>query len=353
MTDKNSPSILVGMSGGLDSTYTAYRYREMGYRVHGAVLRMSAETDVSAAQTAAEQVGIPLEIIDAQAAFDRYVKDYFAVSYANGKTPNPCVECNRHVKIELLCHRAEALGIRYVSTGHYARVLRDETSGRYFVRCGDDRRKDQSYVLWQLTQRQLSMLELPMADLDKAEVRAHAEALGFSAAASKESQDICFLPDGNYIPFVEERLGTTFAPGDFVDEDGRVVGRHAGIIRYTVGQRKGLGIALGHPVFVTKIDACSNTVHLAPAGREYAPSVCVEDLNFQKLMPDALSVGLAVLVKIRYAAPPASAIVTEIAGGRIPVTFDSPQRAVTPGQSAVFYDPNSSGDILFGGRIVG
>ena len=353
MTDKNSPSVLVGMSGGLDSTYTAYRYREMGYRVHGAVLRMSEETDVSAAQTAAEQVGIPLEIIDAGDAFDRYVKDYFAASYANGQTPNPCVECNRHVKIELLCQRAEELGISHVSTGHYARVLRDEVSGRYFVRCGDDRRKDQSYVLWQMTQRQLSMLELPMADLDKSEVRAHAQALGFSAAASKESQDICFLPDGNYIPFVEERLGKTFAPGDFVDEAGRVVGSHNGIIRYTVGQRKGLGIALGHPVFVTKIDAVSNTVHLAPAGMEYAASVTVEDLNFQKLAPESLTVGLQTLVKIRYAAPPARAVVSETDGDRITVVFDMPQRAVTPGQSAVFYDPDGSGDILFGGRIVG
>ena len=353
MTDKNLPSILVGMSGGLDSTYTAYRYREMGYRVYGAVLRMSAETDISAAQTAAEQVGIPLEIIDAGDAFDRYVKDYFAASYAKGQTPNPCVECNRHVKIELLCRRAEELGISRVSTGHYARVLRDEASGRYFVRCGDDRRKDQSYVLWQLTQKQLSMLDLPMADLDKSEVRAHAQALGFTAAASKESQDICFLPDGNYIPFVEERLGRTFAPGDFVDETGTVVGQHAGIIRYTVGQRKGLGIALGRPVFVTKIDASANTVHLAPSGMEYAASVTAEDLNFQKLDPEALTVGLPVSVKIRYAAPPANAVVSAMEDGRVTVVFDSPQRAITPGQSAVFYDPNGSGDILFGGRIIG
>ena len=351
--DKNMPAILVGMSGGLDSTYTAYRYREMGYRVCGAVLRMSAETDVAAAQTAADQVGIPLEVIDAQDAFDRYVKDTFAASYAKGQTPNPCVECNRYVKIALLCERAEQLGIPRVSTGHYARILQDAENGRYFVRAGDDKRKDQSYVLWQLTQKQLSMLDLPMADLDKAAVRAHAAELGFTAAASKESQDICFLPDGNYIPFVEQRIGGTFPPGDFIDEEGRVVGRHAGIIRYTVGQRKGLGIALGHPVFVTRIDAANNAVHLAPAGMEYAPTVTVGDLNFQRLAPDALAVGLSITVKIRYAAPPAKGVVASIDGDRITVAFDAPQRAITPGQSAVFYDMDGSGDVLFGGRIVG
>jgi len=352
MIKQNIKSILVGMSGGLDSTYAAYRYKEQGYQVFGAVLRMSDETDITSAQTAADQVGIPLEVIDAQDAFDRQVKQYFARAYAMGQTPNPCVECNRYVKVAMLCERARALGISRVSTGHYARVLRDDVTGRYFVRAAEDKRKDQSYVLWQLPQDILSMLELPMADLDKAEVRAHAAELGFSAASSKESQDICFLPNGGYVSFVEQTLGISFPPGDFVDETGTVVGQHEGIIRYTVGQRKGLGIALGHPVFVTRIDAVSNTVHLAPAGMEYGSSVVVDHLNFQRMPPDALTVGMTAAVKIRYAAPPASAVIAEILDDRIVVQFETPQRAVTPGQSAVFYDADSRGDVLFGGRIV-
>ncbi len=353
MENQKIPSILVGMSGGLDSTYAAYRYKAQGYRVYGAVLRMSDETDVAAAQTAADQVGIPLEIIDARDAFAHHVKQYFANAYAMGQTPNPCVECNRYVKVAMLCEYARQNGIARVSTGHYARVLQDEERGRYFVRAAEDKKKDQSYVLWQLPQWMLAMLELPMAELDKTEVRAHAAELGFSAAASKESQDICFLPNGGYVSFVEQMLGKPFPPGDFLDEMGRVVGRHEGIIRYTVGQRKGLGIALGHPVFVTKIDADNNTVHLAPAGMEYGGAFTVEALNYQKLAPEDAVVGMTVRVKIRYAAPPASAVVTEIDGDRMTVQFDAPQRAITPGQSAVFYDTDGMGDVLFGGRIVG
>ena len=349
---EQTKSILVGMSGGLDSTYTAYRYKQAGYRVHGAVLRMSDETDITSAQLAAQQVGIPLEIIDARADFDRYVKQYFIDAYASGQTPNPCVMCNRYVKIALLCERARMLGITQVATGHYAQILRDDTSGRYFVHAGTDRRKDQSYVLWQLTQEMLSMLQLPMAVLDKTEVREHARALGFTAAEAKESQDICFLPDGDYVSYIERHVNTPFPPGDFVDETGTVVGRHAGIIRYTVGQRKGLGIALGHPVFVTRIDAADNTVHLAPSGQEYSWGAVANSLNFQKLTPEQLQVGTRVRVKIRYAAPPANAVIEAFSGTQVMVRFDEAQRAVTPGQSAVFYDPEGTGDVLFGGRIV-
>lgn len=342
--------VLVGLSGGLDSTYTALQYRERGYDVIGAVLRMSAETDIAGAQTAAEQVGIPLAVIDAQDAFERYVMQYFAAAYANGETPNPCVMCNRYVKIALLCEYAEQNGIARVSTGHYAQIVQDADHGRWFVRAAEDRRKDQSYVLWQLTQKQLSMLETPLAAEDKTLIREDAKKRGLSAAGAKESQDICFLPDGNYVPFVEARMGA-FPPGDFIDENGQCVGRHAGIIRYTVGQRKGLGIALGHPVFVTKIRASDNTVHLAPAGMEYGGEMQVHRLNFQRLAPEALVPGLRVTVKIRYAAKPAAAVIAAVGEDCVTVRFDSPQRAVTPGQSAVFYDEARSEDVLFGGLI--
>ncbi|MBQ8577662.1 MAG: tRNA 2-thiouridine(34) synthase MnmA [Clostridia bacterium] len=344
-------TILVGMSGGLDSTYTALAYRENGYRVEGAVLRMSEETDISAAELAAAQVGIPLHVIDAQEAFEKYVKSYFAEEYAHGRTPNPCVMCNRYVKIAGLCDFAEKNGIARVSTGHYARIHKDRETGRYYAQAADDRKKDQSYVLWQLTQKQLSMLETPLADRDKSGIREEARRRGLSAAESKESQDICFLPDGNYVGFVEARCGT-FPEGDFVDETGKTVGRHAGIIRYTVGQRKGLGIALGHPVFVTKINAETNTVHLAPAGREYMDGVTVRGIVCQKLPPEKLVPGLRTAVKIRYAAPPADAVVMEITGDTVTVRFDIPQRAVTPGQCAVFYDSDTARDVMFGGWIV-
>lgn len=351
MPNQQTKRILVGMSGGLDSAYTALLYRELGYDVSGAVLRMSAETDITAAQKAAAELGIPIYVVGMEDAFEKYVKADFAAAYANGRTPNPCVMCNRHVKIAGLCDCAREHGIERVSTGHYARIRMDAERGRYYVSAAEDRRKDQSYMLWMLTQSQLSMLETPLADRDKSTVREEARRQGLSAAESKESQDICFIPGGDYIPFVEARHGA-FLPGDFVDESGAVVGRHAGIIRYTVGQRKGLGIALGHPVFVTKIDAVTNTVHLAPAGGEYMETVTVSTPVFQKCGEGEIAAGMRVAAKIRYAAKPASATVTSVTSDGFVLRFETPQRAVTPGQSCVCYDAEDAADILFGGFIV-
>ncbi len=349
--EQRKEKILIGMSGGLDSSYTALLYKDAGYEVAGAVLRMSAETDVTAAQTAAAEIGIPLHVIDATKAFDTYVKSYFVAEYANGRTPNPCVMCNRYVKIERLCDFARENGFDCVSTGHYARIRRDADTGRFYVQAADDKRKDQSYMLWMLSQEQISMLRTPLADRDKTGIRDAARDRGLTAAGAKESQDICFLPDGNYIPFVESRCGT-FPPGDFIDENGNAVGRHGGIIRYTVGQRKGLGIALGHPVFVTKIDPDTNTVHLAPSGGEYMETVTLRDAVFQKLPQTAMRVGMRVMAKIRYAAKPAAATVAALAENMPTLRFETAQRAVTPGQSCVVYDADGACDILFGGFIV-
>ncbi len=344
--------VLVGMSGGLDSTYAALYLRERGYTVHGAILRMTDDTDTASAALAAEQVGVPLTVIDARAAFDTCVMSYFASAYARGETPNPCVMCNRHVKVALLCEYAEAYGFDYVSTGHYAHILRDTDTGRYYVRAGEDPKKDQSYMLWGVEQRHLARLITPLAHMEKSAIRQAAAERGLSAAEAADSQDICFLPEGDYVSFVEKRLGT-FPPGDFIDEQGAWVGRHSGIIRYTVGQRKGLGIALGHPVFVTRIDPKTNTVHVAPAGHEYGHRVTAEGLVFQKGIRSALPSGTCVRVKVRYAAPPAPATLLWEGEDRVTALFDAPARAITPGQSCVFYDGDTGRDILFGGWIQG
>ena len=342
--------VIVGLSGGLDSTYTAMRYRDLGYDVVGVYLQMSDGDDSSMAKTAADQLGIPLYCVDARADFERYVKQYLVTSYAHGRTPNPCVMCNRYVKIAKLCEVAQEQGIDLVSTGHYAHICCDETTGRYYVKAAEDKKKDQSYVLWQLTQKMLSRLTTPMADLQKEEIREDALRQGILAATARESQDICFLPNGDYVSFVESRLGP-FPHGKFLDQDGKTVGEHQGIIRYTVGQRKGLGVALGQPMFVTDIDPVTNTVMLAPSGAEYMSHMRCSDLVYQKLAPEALQSGLRVSVKIRYAAKPADAVISSIDNDILDVCFDTPQRAVTPGQSAVFYDPEKKEDILFGGWI--
>ena len=337
---------LVGISGGLDSTLAAASLLEAGHTVSGAVLRFSDHTDLDAARVAAKELGIPLHEIDCRDAFERIVKDYFAQSYAAGKTPNPCVVCNRYLKIEMLCELAKSLGCDKVVTGHYANILR-LANGRLAVKRSENRKKDQSYMLWSLTQEQLGLLDFPLSDSDKEKLRQKAESMDFSAAKAKESMDICFLPDGNYAEFVQSRVGKCPA-GDFVDKDGRVLGKHKGIIHYTVGQRKGLGIALGKPAFVSAIDPQKNTVTLVFAGEEYQNEMTVENLQFQAISETKSDVFDNLFVKIRYAAQPVPCRVT-VEGEQAKVVFDAPARAVTPGQSAVFY--TEEGVVAFGGFI--
>ena len=337
---------LVGISGGLDSTLAAASLLDNGHTVSGAFLRFSEATDPAPARKAATELGIPLYEIDCVERFDKTVKDYFATSYALGRTPNPCVMCNRYVKIALLCELAGELGCDKVITGHYADIIRLD-NGRLAVARGADPRKDQSYMLWNLTQEQLSLLEFPLKNENKDALRQRALHRNFSSAASKESMDICFLPGGNYAEFVESRKGKS-KPGNFIDKNGNVLGRHKGIVHYTVGQRKGLGIALGQPAFVSKIDPESNTVTLVFAGDEYSSEMTVEHLNFQSLSVTERFESDDLLVKIRYAAEPVCCKVT-VDGEYAKVAFAAPVRAVTPGQSAVFYDKN--GVIAFGGFI--
>lgn len=337
--------ILLGMSGGLDSTYSACLLKGMGHEVVGCALRMHARTPIDDARLAAEQAGIPFVVLDCEEAFEREVVKPFVCDYAAARTPNPCVRCNRSVKIEALCRYARENGFDRVATGHYAAVLRDAESGRWYIRRAENQKKDQSYALWGLKQEQLAMLMFPLADADKSEIRARAEGMGLRAAKAKESMENCFIPDEHYTEFLAGR-GVTFSEGDFIDQAGNSVGRHSGIGHYTIGQRKGLGLSLGKPVFVTAIDPVANTVTVGDAEDLMTESAQITNLSFQRSEP---MVGtFRAKIKIRYAAPPIWGSVTVLpAFSGALLRFDTPVRAVTPGQSAVCY--GEDGDILMGG----
>ncbi len=352
MKQAGQKSVLLGMSGGLDSTYSARLLLAAGYRVMGAVLVFSKETDVQAARIAADEVGIELLEIPVEEAFATEVIARFAADYAQGRTPNPCVICNRHVKMAKLYETAKANGYDYFATGHYADTLK--IGDRYAIRTAKDLKKDQSYMLWGLSQEMLSMLLLPLADKEKSDVKQDALAVSLSVAQKKESQDICFIPDGDYVGYLrryaektgDEALIAAFEEGNFLSKEGKVLGRHRGIVNYTVGQRKHLGIALGYPAFVTAIDPIAKTVTLSDKSGTLSERFGVDDLVFQSLFEKSEG-EIRAEVKIRYAARPAACTVTFF-DGRALVTLDQPQASIAKGQSAVFY---KDGVILFGGRI--
>lgn len=335
--------ILIGLSGGLDSTYAAHLLKEQGHEVVGASVLMHEYTDISAAREASEAVGIPFVTVDFSDVFREKVISRFISDYKKGKTPNPCVECNPAVKFGALCDYAEKNGFDKVATGHYA--LTEFDGERYYIKADTTSGKDQSYVLWKLSQKQLSMLYLPLEGMDKSKIREKASALGYKAAESKDSQDICFIPDKDYIGYIKRQTGLSFPEGDFLDLDGNVIGKHKGIINYTVGQRKGLG-AFGKPMFVYSIDGENNTVTLVPSGSEFDNQTSVYELNFMKLSP--MTKGeIKATCRVRYSAKPQPCTV-RFEDERAFITFENDVRAITPGQSAVFYDGD---DVLFGGII--
>ncbi len=335
--------ILIGLSGGLDSTYGAYLLKSQGHDVVGAAAIMHEYTDVSAAEVAAKQVGIPFVTVDYREQFKKNVVSRFINDYKNGRTPNPCIVCNPTVKFDALLTYARENGFDKIATGHYA-VIGNE-NGRYFIKADTAGGKDQSYALSRLTQEQLSMLYLPLSGMKKDDIREEAAKLGLSAADAKDSQDICFIPDGDYVSYIENATGESFPAGDFLDADGNIIGKHNGIIRYTVGQRKGLG-AFGRPMFVSKVEPSTNTVTLVPAGEEFSGKTEVSELNFMKLAPMA-SGTITASCRVRYSAKPSPCKVI-FDGDNAFVEFENMTRAVTPGQSAVFYDGD---DLLFSGII--
>lgn len=353
--------VLVAMSGGVDSSVAAYLLQQQGYECIGVTMRLyENETagiprghtccsldDVEDARAVAYDLGMPYYVLNFTEEFDEKVIRKFVQVYQNGGTPNPCIDCNRYLKFDHLLNRARELGCDYIATGHYVQRWQDE-NGRWGLRKNDDPGKDQSYVLYSLTQDQLAHTLFPLGGMHKDAVRAIAEEQGLCNARKHDSQDICFVPDGDYAAFVERHTGCPCPPGDILDEAGRVVGRHRGYIRYTVGQRRGLGIAAPQPLYVRGVCPARNTVTVAGAGALYTDTVHARELNW--IACDALGERpVRLLAKLRYRQPARRATAWQTGPDTLRVRFDEPQRAPAPGQALVLYDGGTvvGGGVLF------
>ena len=350
---------MIAMSGGVDSSVSAYLMLEKGYTCMGATMRMfDNETigredsaccsldDVEDARSVAQRLHIPFHVINAKREFAEHVIGNFIQTYEQGQTPNPCIRCNRHLKFDLFLQRARTLGCDFIVTGHYARIRYDEASGRYLLCKALDASKDQSYVLYCLTQDQLAHTQFPLGELTKEQARTIAREQGFLNARKKDSQDICFVPDGDYVAFMEHYTGKTYAPGDFLDQQGHIVGRHRGAVCYTLGQRKGLGLAMGAPVYVCGKDMAANTVTVGPNESLFATTLLAKDFNWIPF--PALTEPMEVTARARYNQKEQPATVYPEENGLVKVVFHQPQRAMTPGQAVVLYD----GDVVVGGGTI-
>lgn len=338
--------ILLGMSGGLDSAYSARKLIEEGHSVEGAVLIMHDYTELSCARIAARELGIKLHEIDCRQAFEKIVISDFIEQYRKGRTPNPCIVCNREVKFRFLLDYALENGFDRIATGHYAKIVHSEKLGKSVIYRSRDEKKDQSYMLWRLTDDIKARLVLPLSELTKDEIRVLAAEKGLSAAEKKDSQEICFIPSDDHGAYIEDRTGKS-VEGDFVDEEGRILGRHKGIVHYTVGQRKGLGIALGQRAFITDINPENNRITLSLSPR-LTDSFFISDIVFSGMEEKGEGEEISLFVKVRYQAPLAPCKVIFLGGGRAEVILDAPAKFVTAGQSAVFYNEES---LFFGGFI--
>ncbi|GBU27484.1 tRNA(5-methylaminomethyl-2-thiouridine)-methyltransferase [Treponema sp. R8-4-B8] len=343
---------IIAMSGGVDSSVAAALMLEKGFQCVGITLKLykgesrcCSLADVNDAKNVAFNLGMDHYVLNFTEEFDKQVIRHFIETYEQGATPNPCIECNRHIKFNLLLLRARQLDFDYLVTGHYARVTKD-VSGRYLLLKALDEKKDQSYVLYCLTQKQLQCSLFPLGGLSKNEVRKIAEEKKFVNAAKGESQDICFVPDGDYGNFIENYTGKTYPPGDIIDMEGKKIGTHKGLIRYTIGQRRGLGVAANYPVYVTEKSTANNTVTLGADNALFCKSLSAKNINL--IACEDLKKPLRVMVKTRYLQAAQSAVVEQTGNDSLHVEFDSPQRAITPGQAVVMYD----GDIVVGGGTI-
>ncbi len=349
--------VIVGLSGGVDSAAAAYLLREQGHQVIGVTLRTwqadsgaySRCCDISDARKTAMQLGIPYYNINSLPDFSRYVTEPFMEAYIRGLTPNPCIDCNRHVKWERMLSFADEIGASCIATGHYARIERCE-NGRYALRQAASAVKDQTYMLYRLTQDQLARTMMPLAEYTKDEVRRIAEDAGLAVASKHDSQEICFVLDGGYADYIDSHTeGRLPPPGDFVDTEGRVLGRHKGIVNYTVGQRKGLGLALGYPAYVTEIDAERNLVIIGDESAVLRDEIVCRDVNFMSVEDIRAGESIGARVKIRYHHAAVPAVIERLDESGLLVRFREPVKAPAPGQSAVFYDDE---DRVIGGGII-
>lgn len=342
--------VMVGMSGGVDSSVAAKILLDSGYDVTGVTLRMFSDEDIASniedARSVADRLGFEHMTFNFKDRFRECVMKYFSESYLCGKTPNPCIECNRHIKFDLMLSEALALGYDYIATGHYAIREFDKKLGRYLIKRPKDRSKEQTYVLYSLTQQQLEHTLFPLGEYEKCDVRKIAETAGLINSKKPDSQDICFVPDGNYAGFIKKFSGAEIKEGNFIDSKGNILGKHKGIIHYTVGQRKGLGIALGKPVFVLRKNPDDNTVTLGDESELYTNELFADNVNL--ISCERITGRIRVWAKTRYNQTEQPAFAEQLEDGRIRLVFDNPQRAVTSGQAAVFYD----GDIVIGGGTI-
>ena len=354
-------SVMVGMSGGVDSSVAAAILLNEGYNVVGITMQIWPDMDegrrkmeggccslsaVDDARRVADKLGIPYYVLNFKEVFRNKVVDYFKHEYIKGKTPNPCIACNRYVKFDALLQKAVSMGMDYIATGHYARVEYDRSRARYLLKKSAAPDKDQTYALYTLTQDQLSRTLFPIGDYKKDRVREMAREIGLSVASKPDSQEICFVEDNDYARFISESTGSEVKQGFFVDAKGRILGKHRGIIHYTIGQRKGLGISFGKPMYVLAVNAEKNTVVLGGEDEVYTGKMTAADLNFISI--DSLDGDMEITAKIRYSAKEAAAVIKPASDGKVHVVFETPQRAVTPGQSVVFYN----GDLVVGGGTI-
>ena len=349
---------LIAMSGGVDSSVAAYLIKSQGYDCIGCTMKLydnedigishnrtcCSLDDVEDARSVAYKIGMPYYVFNFKDGFREKVIEKFVRCYESGDTPNPCIDCNRYMKFDKLYERARLLGCEYIATGHYARI--EEYNGQYVLRKAIDETKDQSYVLYSLTQEQLAHTLFPLGSMRKTEVREIAEKNGFFNADKPDSQDICFVPNGKYAEFLEHYTGKAYPEGNFLSVDGAVLGKHKGIVRYTVGQHKGLGIPSEEPLYVKEINTKENTVTLCKEQELYSKEVIVRDVNW--IAGEAPKGEIRCKAKVRYRQKEQWATVMLIGETTVKIVFDEPQRAVTPGQAAVLYN----GDIVLGGGTI-